>query len=1264
MNSTLTKQKSAWHGYKDNAMNWGRPRPQEEREKYVIFQERDLNYRFSLHQHPYVKKLTQELIKHGVSGLQALDTLNAETNLSLPFGTEVIIDQGKNITVDKGVRIVLVKDVTAELPGDMECSVVSNAEAETTEKVIAILVNPIACLQDSSSNIKKLEFDSPAIIRQETKINLPKEITVALSDGTRVSLPDNTAVKLLRESQVVFPKDTKVQILSSKPRPALFADFFDSLYKPNPELVRYPYPIKDLDFSSGGAYSIYNWELFFHAPLTVANHLSKNQRFADAQRWLHYLFDPTDDSDGSTSERFWKVRPFQQTDIKKIEEILVNLSTGTDSALQEETIRCFEAWMDAPFRPHVIARFRHQAYMYKTVMAYLDNLVAWGDSLFRQDTGEAIDEATQLYVMAANILGPRPQPVPKKGSIRPQTYANLRKDLRQFGTAIRQLEADLPFDLMPVPSGNVDDNAQLVTLRNMGKALYFCVPRNEKMLGYWDTVADRLFKIRNSLNIKGVFRQLALFEPPIDPAMLARAAAAGVDVGAIMNGRNQPLPLVRFQLLAQKASEIIQEVKSLGNNLLSAMEKEDGEAMAILRARHERMFLDMVEQVKYAQLQEAKKAKEGVLASFQIAKHRYTYYELQLNKTQEEIDATIPDPKDYQLDKSELDNFNFNTEEPEIECRPLRVNIASDLNEKEEEGKTISSYEKEELSKLEEAHISSSDAADKDKNSALLSYIPDFATEALPWGIGAAITIGGSLLSKGLSFLASCSRTEALKSTHEESKSSKWGSVDRREQENIFQSNLAALELNQIFKQLCAAQLREAIAEKEWQNHQQQIKNAQEIEYFLSGEKNPDWTKPIDPKEKKITNKAFYSWLKREVKGLYAQCFQFAFDITKKAERALQHELGNPELNYIEYGYLAGKEGLLAGEKLYLDLKRMEMAYHDLNQREYELTKNVSLLQVNPPALIQLRATGRCAVALPEELFDMDCPGHYFRRIKSVAVSIPCVTGPYTSINCTLTLHKSRIRTSSALVEDQYARQDAEDERFSDYFGSMQSIVTSTAQNDSGLFETNLRDERYLPFENSGVISEWQLELPANPSKDQPMQFDYNTISDVVLHIRYTAREGGHLLRNGALSNLTTCISNATMAGSVRLFSIRHEFPTEWANFKDAKIKNENEDGNENETAELTLNISEAHYPFWSKDWLKNVKKVQVFARTSTTDIEITSNQGKAPDSLNDNSLAGIVLGELANNLPNTPIGKLTLYFSDNSMDDLWLAVTWGKQDS
>jgi hypothetical protein len=84
-----------------------------------------------------------------------------------------------------------------------------------------------------------------------------------------------------------------------------------------------------------------------------------------------------------------------------------------------------------------------------------------------------------------------------------------------------------------------------------------------------------------------------------------------------------------------------------------------------------------------------------------------------------------------------------------------------------------------------------------------------------------------------------------------------------------------------------------------------------------------------------------------------------------------------------------------------------------------------------------------CEVTLPEELFDLDCPGHYFRRLKAVAVSIPCVVGPYASVNCTLTLTGSSVRTSAALADGGYARDGDDPLRFSDHFGSVQSVVTS-----------------------------------------------------------------------------------------------------------------------------------------------------------------------------------------------------------------------------
>ena len=122
--------------------------------------------------------------------------------------------------------------------------------------------------------------------------------------------------------------------------------------------------------------------------------------------------------------------------------------------------------------------------------------------------------------------------------------------------------------------------------------------------------------------------------------------------------------------------------------------------------------------------------------------------------------------------------------------------------------------------------------------------------------------------------------------------------------------------------------------------------------------------------------------------------------------------------NYIQYGYWDSlKKGLLSGEKLYHDLKRMEAAYLEQNKREYELTKHISLVLLNPDALLQLRETGSCYFEIPELLFDLDHPGQYMRRIKSVSLTMPCVTGPYTNVGAKLTLLSNRIRKKHQCFE-------------------------------------------------------------------------------------------------------------------------------------------------------------------------------------------------------------------------------------------------------
>ena len=253
----------------------------------------------------------------------------------------------------------------------------------------------------------------------------------------------------------------------------------------------------------------------------------------------------------------------------------------------------------------------------------------------------------------------------------------------------------------------------LATLRSLGKALYFCVPRNDKLLGYWDTVADRLFKIRNSLNIQGIFRQLALFEPPIDPAMLARAAAAGLDVAAIVNGLNQPLPLVRFQFLVQKAAEIVQEVKSLGNNLLSAMEKEDGEAIAVLRPKHERAVMEMVEHVKYGAAPGGHQVEGGAIASpsrWPCNATPTTSGSSGRRRTKSKRRFRRPDD----LDAESLEKMKFAMKEPEVALRDIEVDIAQDLGDSG--GKIVSRHERTEITKLAEARDLNEEASGKAKD--------------------------------------------------------------------------------------------------------------------------------------------------------------------------------------------------------------------------------------------------------------------------------------------------------------------------------------------------------------------------------------------------------------------------------------------------------------------------------------------------------------------------------------------------------------------
>jgi hypothetical protein len=927
-------------------------------------------------------------------------------------------------------------------------------------------------------------------------------------------------ITTLNVSGITDLLDISTQQRNNDPSPStLFED-----YKPNATFVSPPYPRENVDFSKQGPYSLHNWELFFQNPVAKADRLSRDQKFEAAQRWFHFVFNPTCDTPGSSPQRYWRFLPFHEKPTpQRIQELLRVLADPQgDPTVKDELILQIREWEKHPFEPHRIARIplRHGSYQKWVVMRYIDNLIAWGDQCFAQDTIESINEATQLYVLAANILGPRPERVPELATPPVKTYAELKASLDEFSNVLVTAQNKFPFISSltgasgPPPTRSEEGGGMGTGASGppptrseegggMGTGasgppppahgsgtgagqgvpmLYFGIPQNAELLKRWSTVEDRLSKIRTSRTLAGVTRQLALFEPEIEPALLVRAAAAGVDLGSALADLSVPLGAYRFSFVLAKAVELCAEVKALGNALLAALEKKDAEAMSRLRASHETSMLRLMRQIKEQQKTEAQAALDGLHKTREVTQIRHDHYD------------TIAFMNAWENANLALTDWALRAQ-----SFGLNLDIVAGM-----------------MHMLPQANVG-------------VAGISSAVVTAAFGGpqLGNAATAGAGVAKD----IASILNTAA-------SMSATMGSYERRQEEWDLQTKLAAKELEQIDKQILAAEARLDIAEREITNHDEQVKHAQEMEAFLRD---------------KYTNEQLYGWMISQLSSLYFQTYQLAYGTAKRAERAFRFERGLTESTYVQFGYWESlKKGLLAGERLHLNLKRLEMAYLDQNAREYELTKHVSLVLHDPLGLITLKETGQCLIELPEALFDMDYPGHYFRRLKNVTLTIPCVVGPYTGINATLTLLSNRIRIDNSTTPE-YG-EDAVG-RFLNDFSAMQRIVTSHAQDDAGMFELSFRDERYLPFEGAGVISRWRLEIPKETNA-----FDLDTITDVILNLRYTAREGGELLRREALqaAMLPPSIDQEPTVGAMgqpeqvnlrRLFSARHEFPDAWARF-------------------------------------------------------------------------------------------------------------------
>ncbi len=847
-------------------------------------------------------------------------------------------------------------------------------------------------------------------IQQQTIKLTPSSSQTTIPSSFRTKRLTSSAGQILSEKLFAGGIDALLTIASQQTQEFLF----ESMAPADSSVIISPTDNNQISFDPSNAYASYFWEIFFHIPYLLAHKLNQNKNYQDAQTWFQYIFHPTAAINDITA-KVWRFLPLREAPTYLIDDLDLSNSPAVLSVYEND-----------PFDPYAIANLRvPTTYQKALVMATIDNYLDWGDSLFAQDTRESINEATMYYVLAYDLLGEKPLLKPYQRPA-PETYDNIlstgsygKDGIPDFLILLETLTGPKSGGTDPLPSDSVT-------------SYYFCLPENDFFVSYWDTVQDRLYKIRYSMTLLGVTRSLALFSPELDPRQIIQALASGGSLNSIFNDLLTDVPPYRFPYILEKAKGMIQTVMQLGSSLLSVLEKKDAEELSLLRSQHEVALLQMMETVKTQQIEEAVAAQQTLQLSQQNTQHR-------------------------------LDHYNDLIEDG--------------LLTSEDKGL-----------KLMETAFGLQTASSAIKAASIIAYgLPNvFGLANGGMQFGQAVDQGSQILDLASSILGQRSSVLATMSQFE-----------RRSQDWQLQAAMAGYDVAQIEQQIQAAQIRVAVVEQELAIHQKNWQHAQSIETYLTN---------------KFTDAELYNWMVTQLSGLYFQSYQLAYKYAKIAEKAYQFEKARSQ-TFITYGYWNSlKKGLLSGETLMLDVQRMEQSYLQTDVRRLEIEKTISLLQINPYELYELKTKGSCTFDLSEILYDYDYPGHYCRQIKALSLSIPAVVGPYQQIHATLTQKNNKVILQPNLQATLFLLDPANNSPVGDPtimredWNPRQGIALSKGINDAGLFELNFRDERYLPFEGTGAVSSWQLDLPIAANR-----FDLSTITDVILTVQYTALSDGAL---------------------------------------------------------------------------------------------------------------------------------------------------------
>ena len=760
--------------------------------------------------------------------------------------------------------------------------------------------------------------------------------------------------------------------------------FFESNYCPTYHVTK-PYPAPYVDFSWNSPNGIYNWELFFYVPVRIADKLIAEEKYEAALEWLQLVFDPQGKKEGPekiarwaddlpSGAQYWRFLPFYANPDadKTILESLAVLEESDNSQKKKDLQCLIEQWKFDPFEPHLIAKQRLVAYQKFVVMKYLNALIARGDELFTQDTTESVNLAIQFYIMAADILGPKSAEAPDPLIGKIKTADDLIDDAGKDGNldwANTLLEYEDSMLIGRIRDRDTYQNKypyKTSLIANISKqTFYFNVPRNENLMAFWETVADRLYKIRNSLNIEGVKRTLALFAPPIDPGMLVKARAAGLSISDILADAGAALPHYRFKVIVAKALEIARDLRNMQETLLQALKDKDSEALAQLRMQHRIAAKKLSQSIFEIQMKEL----ETEASSLEVEKEKKT-------KKQEHHKSNV------EKLKTDFENGYAKT-----------MQKVADLREKVESAKRIASA---------------------------MYSIPDLDAGGIVNAFGGidfhvasygGRKLGEAALTMAESYLSKAHEREAA-ALQQKAK----GEEKKAAEEETFEESIATNEIDQTEKAIVVNTIRQEQNEKEQELFEKELeRDEEEYEFLCDKFTNKDLHEWLVKQMTKLSKTMCK--LATKVAKMAEKCYHFEIGDT---------DMGNAK-SFISNNYWDGAySGLLSADRLIADLHAMEVAYLENDKREQEITWPVSLktLKIADGEIDAETSAQDVSAILQNCSFEINTDficnelGISFCRIRDVRLRVVAPSFPGLALNAKLTLESNTLKYNDNEIQN------------------------------------------------------------------------------------------------------------------------------------------------------------------------------------------------------------------------------------------------------